>query len=201
VNDIAVKPLVPALSADFLRFFDHERGAAFSDNPEWAKCYCHFYQVPREIDWALLSAEENRVAMASRIEVGAMQGFLAYRNNDIVGWLNAQPRHMLSHCFGRLRIAPTPLPCEPYEAALIVCFVVSPSCRRCGVARTLLVEALRSLGVRGFKVVDAFPFKTAHSELPADHYHGPLSLFLSEGFSVLREEESMTVVRKVLTSS
>lgn len=200
MNDVVVKPLIPALSADFLRFFDHERGAAFSDNPEWAKCYCHFYEVPREIDWPSLSAEENRVAMQSRIETGAMQGFLAYRDKDIVGWLNAQPRHMLPHCFGRLRIAPTPLPCEPFEAALIVCFVVSPRWRRRGVARTLLVEALRSLASRGFKIVDAFPFKSAESELPADHYHGPLSLFLSQGFSVLREEESLTVVRKLLTT-
>jgi GNAT superfamily N-acetyltransferase len=196
---IVVKPLVPALSADFLRFFDHERGAAFSDNPEWAKCYCHFYHVPREIDWASLSADENRVAMQSRIEIGATQGFLAYRDSEIVGWLNAQPRHMLPHCFGRLRIEPTPLDCEPFEAALVVCFVIAPSWRRRGVARTLLVEALRSLASRGFKLVDAFPFKAAESELPADHYHGPLSLFLSEGFSVLREEESMTVVRKLLT--
>jgi len=197
-SDPIVKPLVPALGADFLRFFDHERGPAFSDNPEWAKCYCHFYQVPREIDWASLSAEENRVAMQSRIEVGAMQGFLAYRDSEIVGWLNAQPRHLLPHCFGRLRIEPTPLPCEPFEAAVIVCFVISPPWRKRGVARTLLAEALRSLASRGFKLVDAFPFKSGASELPADHYHGPLSLFLSEGFSILREEESMTVVRKLL---
>ncbi len=201
MNDIVVKPLVPALAIEFLSFFDHERGAAFSDNPEWAKCYCHFYEVPREIDWDSLSAEENHVAMQSRIQVGAMQGFLAYRDKSIVGWLNAQPRHMLPHCFGRLRIAPTPLPCESCEAALIVCFVISPPWRRRGVARTLLIEALRSLAARGIKVVDAFPFKSAESELPADHYHGPLSLFLSEGFSVLREEESMTVVRKLLTPS
>jgi len=51
MSDLTVKPLTPALGADFLRFFDHERGAAFADNPEWAKCYCHFYQVPQAIDW------------------------------------------------------------------------------------------------------------------------------------------------------
>src|SRR5207249_4857835 len=40
VTHLLVKPLTPALGPDFLAFFDHERGSAFSDNPEWAKCYC-----------------------------------------------------------------------------------------------------------------------------------------------------------------
>src|SRR2546421_11842950 len=103
-DGIVVKPLVPALSADFLRFFDHERGSAFSDNPEWAKCYCHFYEVPTAIPWESLSAEQNRVAMRSRIEVGEMEGFLAYDGEQVVGWLNAQPSHKLPSCFDRMRI-------------------------------------------------------------------------------------------------
>ena len=123
----------------------------------------------------------------------------AVADDNLIGWLNAQARHLLPHCFGRLRIAPTPLPCEPFEAAVIVCFIISPPWRKRGVARALLAAALPSLASRGLKLVDAFPFKSGASELPADHYHGPLSLFLSEGFSILREEESMTVVRKLLT--
>ena len=43
---ISVERLTPARRDDFLGFFDHERGPAFADNPEWAKCYCHFYHVP-----------------------------------------------------------------------------------------------------------------------------------------------------------
>ena len=171
MSDLTVKPLTPALGADFLRFFDHERGAAFADNPEWAKCYCHFYQVPQAIDWPALTASQNRTAMQARIEVGAMDGFLALDGADAVGWLNAQPRDALPHCFDRMRIEPTPLPCEAFEAAVIVCFVVAPQRRRQGIARVLLA---------------------------ADHYHGSLSLFLDQGFTVLREDETMTVVRKIL---
>ena len=198
MSAIVVKPLSPALGPDFLRFFDHERGAAFADNPEWAKCYCHFYQVPRAIDWPSLSAEQNRVAMKARIEVGAMDGFLAYDGDEAVGWLNAQPRHALPHCFDRMRIAPTPLPCEAFEAAVIVCFVVAPQRRRQGIGRALLAAALESFATRGLKLVDAFPFKSGASELAADHYHGSLSLFLDQGFTVLREDETMTAMRKML---
>jgi GNAT superfamily N-acetyltransferase len=198
MSDLTVKPLTPALGADFLRFFDHERGAAFADNPEWAKCYCHFYQVPQAIDWPALTASQNRTAMQARIEVGAMDGFLALDGADVVGWLNAQPRDALPHCFDRMRIEPTPLPCEAFEAAVIVCFVVAPQKRRQGIARVLLAAALASFAARGIKLVDAFPFKSGASEFAADHYHGSLSLFIDQGFTVLREDETMTVVRKIL---
>jgi GNAT superfamily N-acetyltransferase len=198
MSDLTVKPLTPALGADFLRFFDHERGVAFADNPEWAKCYCHFYHVPQAIDWPALTASQNRIAMQARIEVGAMDGFLAFDGAEVVGWLNAQPRHALPHCFDRMRIEPTPLPCEAFEAAVIVCFVVAPQRRRQGIARVLLAAALESFAARGIKLVDAFPFKSGASELAADHYHGSLFLFLDQGFTVLREDETMTAVRKML---
>jgi GNAT superfamily N-acetyltransferase len=195
---VVVKSLTPALSADYLRFFDHRDGIAFADNPDWAKCYCHFYEVPPAIDWPSLTAEQNRVAMQSRVEVGEMEGFLAFSGDEVVGWLNAQARHRLPHCFGRLGIAPPPIDCAPFEAAIIVCFVIAPKYRRRGVARTLLQHALGMLAERGLKLVDAFPFKAGDSEDAADHYHGPMALFEAEGFLTLRQEEAMTVMRKML---
>jgi GNAT superfamily N-acetyltransferase len=203
VTSFVVKPLTAALGADFLRFFDHERGPAFADNPEWAKCYCHFYHVARAgtVDWASLSGSQNRTAMKARIDVDAMEGFLAFDGEEVVGWLNASPRHELPHCFDRMQIEPTPLPCEPFEAAVIVCFVVAPSRRRQGVSRALLTGAVQSLAARGFKLIDAFPFKSAESALPTDHYHGALSLFVEQGFEVLCEYESMTAVRRFLSYS
>ena len=193
-----ITPLHPEHAGDFLRFFDHERGVAFADNPQWAKCYCHYYQVPKSIRWASLSAPQNRTAMQARIEVGEMEGFLAYEDGEVVGWVNAQPRHKLPHCFARLGISPTPLPCAPFEAAAIVCFVIAPTHRWRGIARALLRGALESLAARGFRLVDGFPFKSGASELAADHYHGPLPIFLDTGFSVLREHKELTVVRKLL---
>ena len=41
-----IERLTPSLRDAYLAFFDHERGPAFADNPEWAKCYCHYYEVP-----------------------------------------------------------------------------------------------------------------------------------------------------------
>ncbi len=198
MSDVVVKALAPSLAGDFLRFFDHEKGPAFADNAEWAKCYCHFYEVPVAIEWPSLSAAQNRVAMQARIEVGEMEGFLAFAGSEPIGWLNAQPRHKLPHCFDRMRVPATPLPCAAYEAAVVVCFIIAPAWRRRGVSRILLAEALSSLAARGLKLVDAFPFKSGGSERAADHYHGALSTFTAAGFAPLAETDSVTVVRKFL---
>jgi hypothetical protein len=39
----------------------------------------------------------------------------------------------------------------------------------------------------------------SHSEAATDHYHGPLPLFIDAGFGIIREEPTVTVVRKTLT--
>ncbi len=47
-----IERLTPGLRDAYLAFFDHERGPAFADNPEWAKCYCHYYEVPVALTWS-----------------------------------------------------------------------------------------------------------------------------------------------------
>jgi len=197
---LRVERLTPARRDDYLRFFDHERGPAFADNAEWARCYCHFYEVPKALPWADFTGEQNRTAMAARIDTGEMEGFIAYAGDDVVGWLNVQPRHKLVHCWQRLGVEPTPLDVPLADAAVIVCFVVAPQWRRRGVAKALLDGALASLALRGIGVVDAFPFRSEPSELPTDHYHGPASLFRAAGFEAIGETADVIVMRKRLVA-
>ena len=68
----------------------------------------------------------------------------------------------------------------------------APAGRRAGAAR----GRAGVVAARGFKLVDAFPFKSGDSESRRDHYHGALSMFLAAGFALLREDESLTVVRE-----
>ena len=193
---IVVHRLAADRRDDFLRFFDHEHGPAFSDNPEWAKCYCHFYHVPKAIEWKSFDARANRVAITARIDASEMDGFLAYAGEEVVGWLNAQPMHKLPHAHARLGVSVPPPGVPAHEAAAIVCFVVAPAWRRRGVARALLDGALASFASRGICVVDAFPFKSDASGEAADHYHGPELLFRAAGFAVLGENEDLTIMRR-----
>lgn len=198
-TDFRIERLTPARRDDYLRFFDHERGPAFADNPDWAKCYCHFYEVPVAIAWSSLDGAANRLAMDARIACGEMEGYLAYRSDDVVGWMNAQPRHKLQHACARLKISAPALPVPPHEAAAIVCFVVAPQWRRRGVARALLEFALADFTARGIRIVDAFPWNTGPDDTsPTDHYHGSPALFAAAGFTPLAAHEDVTVVRRTL---
>ena len=67
---IVVSRLTPGQRDDYLAFFDHERGPAFADNPEWARCYCQFYRTPRALDWKAFTADGNRVAAGAAIACG-----------------------------------------------------------------------------------------------------------------------------------
>ena len=195
---IEVHRLTPARRDDYLAFFDHERGPAFADNPEWAKCYCHYYHVAPAIQLSAFDGPANRRAMTARIDVGEMEGYLAYADGAVVGWVNAQPYLKLPHACARLAVAPPELDVPPAEAAAIVCFVIGPAWRRRGVARALLAGALASFAARGIRVVDAFPWKAGDSTKVADHYHGPASLFAAAGFVPIRNDKDVTVVRKRL---
>ena len=192
----AVAPLTPARLGDFLAFFDHERGAAFADNPRWAKCYCHFYHVPAGIAWEGFDAKANRTAMTARIAVGEMEGFLAYAGSEVVGWLNAQPLHKLPHCWTRMGVERPAMEIPAHDAAAIVCFVIAPGYRRRGVARALLQGALASLAARGLSRVYAFPFDAGSDNAPTAHYHGPRTLFEAEGFVSVSATVSLTLMCK-----
>ena len=192
-----VASLSPSRREDFLTFFDHERGRAFADNPAWAGCYCHYFHAAPALDWESLDAGANRTAMSARIEVGEMEGFLAYDDaGSVIGWLNAQPRHKLPHCFARLGRAETPIGVPAHEAAVVACFVVDPGSRRRGVARALLTHALAALSDRGIRVLDAFPSATTPSAAAA--HRGPLRLYESLGFVRLGEGDDRIAMRKTL---
>ena len=119
-----------------------------------------------------------------------MQGLLAYRNGQVVGWCNAAPRLLLDS------FADEPVP-DAEHVGQITCFVVAREHRRTGVARALLEEACAMLREQGLRVAEANPSRDATSD--AENHFGPLSLYLSSGFSVVKEQEDgLVVVRRPL---
>src|SRR6186713_1591541 len=198
--NVVVERLSPATRDDYLAFFDHERGPAFSDNPEWARCYCQFYRIPRALDWKTFTGDQNRIAASASIACGEAEGYLAKAGGETVGWLHAAPRHKLPHAFERLRVDPPDIDVPAREAAIVVCFVIAPAWRRRGVATALLDAALADLAARGIAIVDAFPFKAGDSASATDHYHGPESLFASRGFLPVGGNDDVTIMRRRLAA-
>ena len=186
--NITIKALSPTLKKDFLRFFD---GPAFSDNPKWSSCYCQcFYEDHSVVEWSKRTAPQNRALACQRIEGETMQGYLAYSDETPIGWCNAAPRALLH----ALDDEPTP---DSELVGAIVCFLIEPSHRGQGVARRLLEAACAGLREQGVQIAEANPRTAAASA--SDNHFGPLSLYLSAGFTVHREDEDGSVyVRRAL---
>lgn len=185
---LTIRRLGPELQGDFLQYFE---GPAFADNPRWRSCYCQFLHVDHnKVQWKTRTADENRAAACTRIACSRMQGLLAYRDGEVVGWCNAAPRALLE------AFADEPDP-DAAELGQITCFVVALPHRRTGVARALLDAACEMLRDQGLRIAEASPLRDARSE--AEHHHGPLSLYLSAGFVVHREDDDGRVlVRRAL---
>jgi hypothetical protein len=116
-----IRPLGPTRQADYLELFEQR---AFTDNPGWASCYCHFPHADhRTVEWSKRSTAENRAAVCERIADGRMSGWLAYVDGQPIGWCNAVPRSAVAGLFEER---------EPLAERIgaIVCFVVAPErCR------------------------------------------------------------------------
>jgi ribosomal protein S18 acetylase RimI-like enzyme len=188
--DIEIKALSPGLLSDYLDYFDH---VAFSDNPDWADCYCYFYLAdPAERDWNDRTSEENREAVARLIASGEMHGYLAYVDGLVAGWCHAGPK-----TYFPLLVAD----CDAVDADVdrtgsIVCFTIDPARRRQGIAAALLAGACRGLADLGLEIAEAYPRTQAEGD--AAHYHGPARLYEAAGFETYRRFPSYEVVRKRL---
>ncbi|MBY9008391.1 MAG: GNAT family N-acetyltransferase [Candidatus Lokiarchaeota archaeon] len=188
--DLIIKTLTPDLMEDFLNFFDN---IAFSDNPEWGGCYCHFYHFAGNMEqWKKATKEQNRNATKILIKKEKMKGLLAFVNSKPVGWCNVNSKDAYKK---------TPIDSESEDTlegkiASIVCFLIAPAHRKKGIARKLLKHAIKTLKEEDFTSIEAYPRKGDLSD--AHSYHGPVSLFDSEGFIVVEEDEHFILMRKSL---
>ncbi|KPK85728.1 MAG: hypothetical protein AMJ94_18765 [Deltaproteobacteria bacterium SM23_61] len=107
-----------------------------------------------------------------------------------MGWCNANDKRN----YARLA-ADKNLRIDPREkVGSIVCFIIGPQYRRRGIAKRLLEEACAGFEKKGYAYAEAYPRKEAASD--AQHYHGPLSMYLQAGFEVHREFPEFLIVRK-----
>ncbi|MGB5909720.1 MAG: GNAT family N-acetyltransferase [Promethearchaeia archaeon] len=186
--DIIIKPLTSDLTEDFLHFFDN---IGFVDNPDWDSCYCQFYHIEgSRKKWAKRTKEQNRNSSKALITSGKMKGFLAYLDGKPVGWCNANSKENYSYILFEDESN------NEKKVATVVCFLIAPSYRNKGIARLLLKEAYKYYKSKKYDYIESYPVKNHKSD--AHNYHGPYSLFLSEGFSVFKELKGIYVMRKNL---
>jgi ribosomal protein S18 acetylase RimI-like enzyme len=187
--DINIKPLTPELLEDFLDYFDN---VAFSNNPDWAICYCHFYHFAgSNKEFSNRTKEQNRNASKDLILAGKMNGFIAFQDKKPVGWCNANSKDN----FAKIPYTTESIDLDK-KIASIICFIIAPANRKKGIARKLLQYACSNLKNKVYNLIEAYPRKGDLSD--AHSYRGPISLYTSEGFYIYKEFKDYYVMRKNL---
>jgi GNAT superfamily N-acetyltransferase len=188
--EITVVPLTLELLDEWLAYFDHD---AFTDNPDWSGCYCHFFHADcAEKEFDERTPEENRAGSIEMIKTGRLSGYLAYAEGRPVGWCQAAPRSVIPNLADDEELAVD----DVAEIGSIVCFVVAEPFRGHGVAGALLQAACEGFRAAGLKVAEAYPSRVAVDA--AHNYHGPLALYARSGFTTFRELGDRAIVRREL---
>ena len=161
---VAIRRLSPADCYDFLAFMDD---SAFTTNPQWSGCYCQFYLNTEKQNTE--SRDQNRQRACDRIKSGAMNGYLAYEGDDVIGWVAANKANNF-----------VLLPPTNEKTARILCFIVEQKHQGKGVSTQLLNFAINDLAALGFSRLEAAPRSSDDFDLAG--YRGKLSTFLKAGF-------------------
>jgi GNAT superfamily N-acetyltransferase len=193
--EIEIRRLAPNHAEDYVHFFDV---TPHDVNIDERKCYCVTWRSDYSYDngnhW-FPSREERRECAFQFVRVGSLQGYLAYRGDEIVGWCNANADCHI--CVNYLR---SYWPIEEYRADIkiksVFCFVIAPEMQRKGIATQLLERVCKDAAEDGFDFVEAYVNKKF---IYTDHdFRGPLAMYEKCGFTKYAEREGKVVVRKVL---
>ena len=188
-----IKKFDKTLLNDFLHYFDN---IAFVDNKNWSNCYCTFFYWNEEMEKLEQEGkvEGGRNYAIKLIEEGKMQGYMAYQDNDIVGWCNTNDKlnfPILVDCKELWDIVE-----KETKIKSIVCFLIAPEMRGKGIATKLLEQICKDAKLAGYEYIEAYPVKNENGN--DMNYHGHYSMYEKNGFSFVKEFKYGCMVRKKL---
>ncbi|HET6986596.1 MAG TPA: GNAT family N-acetyltransferase [Kribbella sp.] len=172
--------------------------AVMGERGDPSRCFCQYFRL-RGRQWSDATTDSNRHALRSQVcDAEQPPGILAYDGTTPIGWCAVAPRT----AYPRVVASPNWRTDEP-DAWVITCFVVPVGHRRKGVAGELALGAVEFARSYGAPVVEACAVDTTtEARVPsANLYRGPLSTYLSTGFTeISRTSPQWVLVRKLLTT-
>lgn len=199
MNNLTIHKLTPERLDDYLYFFEN---VAHTDNKKWDRCYCTNFCAAnnsRVLKKANMSDPDVRREFAiDYINKGLLQGYLAYFDNNVVGWMNTNDRNDCLYCYGwKHLIADWRIRKRSKEKIKSVfCFTVAPNMRGQGIATAMLERAINDSKSDGYEFMEAYPNKE-----DTDMYYnyvGPLGLYKKFGFEPFTETKWRLILRKKL---
>lgn len=196
--NIEIKRLCPELIDDYIHFFDV---TPHSEKPESedCKCYCVWWcgeEQNNEVFEKYLSSKDKRREYAkSKIIERKIQGYLAYADNEVVGWCNANKKSVLYDCFcWRNFMGEVSQESTADKIKSIVCFTVSPKMRGKNIATKMLEQVCKDAAEEGFEYVEGYPNITFLNE--AEGFMGPTTMYLKVGFYEAYQIEKKRVMQR-----
>lgn len=189
---ISIRKLTPALAQDYVRFFDE---TPHDENIPEHKCYCVCWISADSDHYDCSTVEKRRIAAVQLINEGHLQGYLAYDNDRIIGWCNANTKSECLNCVS-WRYFMQDVPLDSSRTKSVFCFVIAPDMQRKGIATKLLEHVLEDARAEGFAHVEAYPNKEFTS-IAAD-FMGPASMYEQHGFIHIGDAGKKWIMRKSL---
>ncbi|MFC1849061.1 GNAT family N-acetyltransferase [candidate division CSSED10-310 bacterium] len=180
-----VYPITANTRADFFQVHHH--------NHDCGWCCCVAWWIPTWERWGDRSAAENRNYRQELFDRGIWDGYLLAMDDVPVGWCQCGPRDQWPKLVQQYELQPDP------NIWALTCFLVVPSFRKQGLSHFFLDELIRQLSLKGVQQVQAFPKRGHHSD-DGEIWTGPETLFITSGFSLIRDHPAYPVYQKKLAS-
>ena len=186
--DIIIKRLSKETMSDYLDFFDCPTS---SNDPLFAGCYCVWHHWTDELEHERSNnAEEDRLYFkrnlaAKLIEKGELNGFLAYSNEKVIGWCNADSKQSYDRLSKKRSPELWTELADSDNIFAIVCFIVHPHMQRKGVATELLKIACKEAKAKGYDYVEAYPDSHQYS------------MYTKQGFKLIQHHSSVIALKKL----
>ncbi len=193
-KDIVIKKLTPEFAEDYVHFFDTTE---HDDNIPEHKCYCVCWCNADYEGKDFSSAEKRRKTAFEYVKGSNIQGYLAFYNEQIVGWCNANTKADCLKCASWRRfMSYVPLEDTNSEVKVksIFCFVIAPDMKRKGIATRLLERVCLDAQTEGYDYVESYPYK--ESSYQSSDFGGHYEMYLKNGFSVSTEAVQGLVMRR-----
>lgn len=170
-------------------FFKLHEAIDFSYAHSWKGCYCQFYYQRDQKIWEEMTVPEKKRQAIERIEAGRMGGFLAYDDEEPIGWLSADDstRYAWSEDAEFQFAEPT---------VLLMCLLIHHDYRRQGVAKALVQATIQHYKNIGYKriVVKAF----YNEKNPEKSYHGTPQMYEKLGFKLRKDDPKYPIYELLL---
>ena len=194
--NIEIRKLTPDLVEDYVCFFDT---TPHSDNIDEHRCYCVCWCSDDYEGKDFSSPEKRRDCATQYVKGNNIQGYLAYCDDKVVGWCNANTKADCLKC-ASWRLFMGSIPTEESTRGIrvksVFCFAIAPEMKRQGIAGRLLERVCQDAAQDGFDFVEAYPNREFIND--EEDFMGPVELYRKSGFTVHYETEQKLVMRKQL---